>query len=363
MRALQEAEKTARAATDQESDLQSPSFGGAARRGAKRIWKTLLSLFLSALLFYLAFIQIQSKSLLDSLGRFDSTIVALLILLAAVRIFAVTQRWRLLLVVMATDPGFATSLRLTYEGALLNGFLPGSIAGDPYRILRLRGLGMGLSAASFATLLDRFVGVLTLAGLGFLGLVWALWSTGTQASPGSVLVAIAGLGCLAVAVMAALLFADRSPVSLPWIGDWVARELPGIRSSLKRLMRNPRQIMSVVGLSLLGHLALALMFVVPLATLTPQLSLGASLAMGFAISLAQLLPFSVGGWGVRELAAVSGFGLIGVAGPDALATSIAVGAVNSLILVPASLLFLLPRLQKQIGSHDAAGPATMMDRE
>lgn len=360
MRPLHEAGKSAQAATKQDSDKQPSSSELASRRGPIRFWKSLLSLFLSALLFYLAFIQIQSKSLIESLDRFDVTLVALLILLAAMRIFAVTQRWRLLLAVMATDPGFATSLRLTYEGALLNGFLPGSIAGDPYRILRLRGLGMGLSAASFATVLDRFVGVLTLAGLGFLGLPWALWATGAEAAPGSVLLAIAGLGCLAVAVMAGLLFADRSPLPLPWIGDWVARELPGIRSSLKRLLRNPRQIISVVGLSLLGHLALALMFVVPLATLAPQLSLNASLAMGFAISLAQLLPFSVGGWGVRELAAVSGFGLIGVSGSDALAASIGVGAVNSLILVPALLLFLLPRLQNR-PAYTEPDPATLAD--
>jgi hypothetical protein len=54
-----------------------------------------------------------------------------------------------------------------------------------------------------------------------------------------------------------------------------------------------------------------------------------------------MLPISVGGWGVREGAAIGLFGLVGVSSADALAWSILLGLAGIVAAIPGSLLWLI----------------------
>jgi uncharacterized membrane protein YbhN (UPF0104 family) len=55
------------------------------------------------------------------------------------------------------------------------------------------------------------------------------------------------------------------------------------------------------------------------------------------VILFQMLPISVGGWGVRELMAVTMLAAVGVPGPQALSASIVLGIVQMIACLPGSV--------------------------
>ncbi|MGO8920853.1 MAG: lysylphosphatidylglycerol synthase domain-containing protein [Stellaceae bacterium] len=52
------------------------------------------------------------------------------------------------------------------------------------------------------------------------------------------------------------------------------------------------------------------------------------------------LPVSIAGWGVREAAFVVGFGFVGLPASDALALSLLLGLVQTLVRLPGGLVWL-----------------------
>jgi uncharacterized membrane protein YbhN (UPF0104 family) len=61
------------------------------------------------------------------------------------------------------------------------------------------------------------------------------------------------------------------------------------------------------------------------------------------ITLFSTLPISIGGWGVREAAMVTIFGLVGVPPSAALIVSIQVGLLAVVLSLPGGVLFLVQR--------------------
>jgi hypothetical protein len=61
------------------------------------------------------------------------------------------------------------------------------------------------------------------------------------------------------------------------------------------------------------------------------------------VALVTALPISIGGWGVREVAMVGLFGLIGLPASAALALSVQLGVLSLLAALPGGLVLLLLR--------------------
>ena len=61
------------------------------------------------------------------------------------------------------------------------------------------------------------------------------------------------------------------------------------------------------------------------------------------VTLFATLPISIGGWGVREAAMVTFFGLVGVPPSAAVIVSIQLGLLGVVLSLPGGLLFLLQR--------------------
>jgi len=73
------------------------------------------------------------------------------------------------------------------------------------------------------------------------------------------------------------------------------------------------------------------------------LTLSTVLAIGPVIVLAQVLPVSVGGWGVREAAAVTLLAMTGIDATSALLVSITFGILVFLATSPGVLFWLILR--------------------
>jgi uncharacterized membrane protein YbhN (UPF0104 family) len=98
-----------------------------------------------------------------------------------------------------------------------------------------------------------------------------------------------------------------------------------------------------------------------------MIGLGLNLGMSLAdcmvltplIVLAAMLPISLGGWGVREGAAILLFGLVGLTRSDALALSVVFGLCTVAVSLPGSVLWFVQdragerrRMQQDAKSED-----------
>ena len=108
-----------------------------------------------------------------------------------------------------------------------------------------------------------------------------------------------------------------------------------------RGLRDPQRLSVVTLLAVLVHLlsfgavaAICGGIVLHVAPLTV-------VAVACLLTFAQVVPISIGGWGVREAASVSVFGLIGVAQGPALLASLLLGIAYAVASLPGALVWLV----------------------
>ena len=101
--------------------------------------------------------------------------------------------------------------------------------------------------------------------------------------------------------------------------------------------------MLIAGLTLAGQLLMLGCFVVGILAVSQGLPIASLFAASAIISLAASMPITVGGWGVREVAAVYVLGNLGIPAADALAMSVMVGLCSTLVIL-ASAPFCLRKL-------------------
>jgi uncharacterized membrane protein YbhN (UPF0104 family) len=294
--------------------------------------KVLLSVGLIGYLFYRHGLQYERFRSVDPL--LSTVTIAIVVLQIALN----TVRWRLILKhVIGTGPPYRRLFGIYYASVFFTQVLP-SIGGDVVRVLYGRMLGSSPGRLIISVVLDRGVALaallfVALLSLPFLGLFdqghTVLRSTGFVA--GGALAAAYG-GCFLMRpVRGASIWKD-----LPyWIRDLAESGAWSLtsRTGLCRL----------IPLSALVHLlSIAAIFVTAHAVHVP-LTVPAVLAVAPILLLAQVLPISIGGWGVREAAAVALLGMTGVDAASGLLVSIMVGVLLLLATLPGALFWLILR--------------------
>jgi hypothetical protein len=127
--------------------------------------------------------------------------------------------------------------------------------------------------------------------------------------------------------------------------------------------RNARNLLEVTGWTVLAQLLVLGCFVVVIQAFKPQVGLGAALAGAAVVSFVASLPISVNGWGIREIAAVYVFGYLGISGSDAVAGSVMVGLLATLVVVMAFPLVLRARPVSPAAAPRVCNPVHEADIE
>jgi uncharacterized membrane protein YbhN (UPF0104 family) len=249
-----------------------------------------------------------------------------------------TIRWRVILThISGTNPPYRQWFCIYYASAFFAQVLP-SIGGDLARILYARTLGATSGSIVISVLLDRGVALLVLLLVALPSLVFlapfdprhvVIRSIGIVAAGG---LAAAYGGCL----MARANWGSRMWAGLPqWARtliancDWSLTSRTGLRC--------------LIPLSALVHvLSIVAIFLTARAVQVP-LTLSMVLAIGPVVVLAHVLPISIGGWGVREAAAVTLLAMAGVDATSALLVSITFGILIFLATLPGVLFWLMLR--------------------
>ncbi|TVR79085.1 MAG: UPF0104 family protein [Rhodospirillales bacterium] len=247
-------------------------------------------------------------------------VVAILFLLAA-NLGVVAIRLDRILVFFGYPVGLWTAVRASTAGQLAGLVVfqvVGQLAG---RHVVLARHGVPGAAVTLSTAYERLA--LAVVG-GTVFVVGAVWLLGQAVVTEMVreLALTEIIATVAVAVALSL-----------WLGrSQFERLVIGRALSLRALA----QAAMVAALTVMGQMLVLGSFVIGIHALNSEASLVDLLAAAAVVSFAAALPISINGWGVREVAAIYTFGLLGIPAADALAVSILIGVAATLVVLAAA---------------------------
>jgi len=247
-----------------------------------------------------------------------------------------TLRWMQVMRSLGLRSRFDTLLSHSLAGQFVSNALPTTIGGDVVRISRLS-KNTGDSPGSFSSVvLDRLTGWIVLPLITLLGLLLnpSLRELGTQTR----LVVAVALGTLVLLILV-LYAADHRLLG----GRFRNREgwqrfVAAIHLGLGSLRRRPMAVVSVVAVGFVYQFVLVLSAFMAAQALGIAVGLTALMVFFPIVLIAQVMPISIAGLGVREFMFVFLLSAVGVPDQQALALGLLVWILTvatSLLGVPA----------------------------
>ena len=243
-------------------------------------------------------------------------------------------RWHVILSTESPSPGPAALAKIVFVGLFFNQVLPSGIGGDAVRILRCRRLGIGLAAAIRSILIDRASGYAVFVLLYALTLPSLLHILADRGQRGAALTMFAG----AVAGAAGLLLFDRLParlLRLPMLG-----QIAALSRASRSTFGQPQRAVAVFALSAAVVALNVLVYKVLGDGLGHNLPLASWAVVVPPVTLMQLFPVALAGWGVREVGVVVALAGFGVPAEAALAISLLFGLCQFAVALPGGLIWL-----------------------
>ncbi len=306
-----------------------------ARGGAKLAIIALKLIVTAACFWYLSW-QVDLSAVSSAILLLDLRWAALAVLMAMVQIPLVGLRWRAILGSLGAVPQQMTAISIiaiTAIGLFFAQVLP-SVAGEGIRAWLLVRLGGNWRHAVTSVVIDRGVGV----GLAIaLGLVILLLPSGLSALGGyrNVVLMIYGtllLGAAIVVLVPGFIALLERVRYLRWVA--------ALAIDARRVVLGPKCLI-VFGIASLIH-AFTILIIWSLGRAQGLLLPMPDAAVLFVVMIGVgLVPISINGWGLRELAVVALLGRHGVNPEQALVFSVCFGLVLAIASLPGALAWVL----------------------
>lgn len=264
-------------------------------------------------------------------GAHPGWLAAALAALAAQTVLS-AWRWRLVAGRLGLHLGPVEALREYWLAQAVNMVLPGGVLGDAARATRSRGPA-GLAVAAQAVVVERLAGQAGLIALLAAGLAGTAVLPGGFDPPG-LLAGPLGAVLLAVSTVALLLGAGRLPGA-------AGRGLSGLRAAWVLSVAAPGARGPQAMLSLATAACNVAAFGCAARAVGADLAPGAALVLVPLVLCAMLLPVAIGGWGLREGAAVALLPLAGLGAAQALAASLSFGLILLVSVLPGVAVLLV----------------------
>ncbi len=252
-----------------------------------------------------------------------------------VSFFLATYRWQKISATLGVERPFKTMFSHFMSGQFVSNFLPSTIGGDVLRVTRLS-METGKPQNSFASvIIDRFCGWPVLAAISLMGFALSpsLYSNGKGAE-GLTAVLIVGGVLVAFILLSIVATLDITSRKLKR-AEGVWRYISAINIGLVALRKNILHGLEVVVITFGMQFAMILAAVGAVEALDIQeIGFYALMAWIPLVLIVQVIPISVGGFGVREIALTIAFTTLGV--PDGKAVQL--GLLLALLNIGVSLI-------------------------
>ena len=299
-------------------------------------WKLLLRSAVSIVLLALLVRRVHVSSLVPTWDLPTALSLGGALLLTLTGIVLSTIRWRQVLQALGLPTGVRPLLSHYLAGLFVGNFLPSTIGGDVLRVARLAAVNGDRPDTFASVVLERLTGWLVLPMLTLGAMV---------VNPGLVRLGAASTVALTISITTlVLLGCTLAVVASPKLGGRLAgrpgwqRFAGAVHVGLGRLRAHPVAALSVLAAGVAYQLVVVLSGLLATRALDLDVSLTAAMAFMPAVAIAQVIPISLGGLGVREGAFVLFLGPLGVPTASAVALGLLVYGLNlcvSLLGAPA----------------------------
>jgi glycosyltransferase 2 family protein len=317
------------------SDLEttaSPRGGG-----ARKVAILAVKLLVTGACFWYVSRQIDLSQVLSAIPLLDFRWAAFAILGIMLQIPLLGLRWRNIVDALAARNERMTRAVIIAAagiGVFFAQVLP-SVAGDGVRAWLLVRLGCDWRNSVTSVVIDRGVGMGLLIALGFIILLLP-----------SGLIALGGYRDVVLVVYGGLLLAGAlglllAPKIVPPLAQWrYSRWFARLTADVHRVLLGPKGPMILGGGCLIHALAIVVVWSLGRAQ-GVVLSVSDAAVLLTAMVGVTLVPISISGWGLRELAVVSLLGNYGIAPEKALLLSVSFGLALIVASLPGALAWLL----------------------
>ena len=230
-------------------------------------------------------------------------------------------RWWVVMGSIARPIPLRAALTATFESVFFQQVVPAGIGGDISRGVRAYDLGVSPQWALIGVVIDRGLGLL-FVGVTIVAAAGAAQSSLIVARAFSALL-LTSVGILAGAGCAVLIGACRAPRWLPM----QAAPVIALLCAFSRCMRSPRFLSRVSLLLVCSNVTYIASFFFCARALDVHITAWDAAIIVQGMVLVSMLPISVGGWGLRESAAVILFAPLGIDAAHSMAVSVLFGLV------------------------------------
>jgi glycosyltransferase 2 family protein len=265
------------------------------RRRSLLLW---LRMLVSAVLLAVLVTKIHPENLLPK-NQHLSTLVFLVLglLLTGFGVVLSAWRWQRVLHVFDADVPLRTLASHYFAGQFVGNVLPSTIGGDVLRVSR-GAVSAGSGSVSFASVaIERLSGFIALPLLVFLG--FAIRPSLIEGDHAWVALAIAGGTLLLLGVILVLAGSPRLAGRFKDHENWM-RFIGAVHVGIDQLRHRKREALGILAAALVYQVSVVASIVCAAHVLDLALPTGAIIAFVPAVAMAQTVPLSVSGFGVRE---------------------------------------------------------------
>lgn len=271
---------------------------GALRARSRRWWLLALRVTVSLALLAVLVSKLDLDGVLgrqrdaSTLGWLTAAIVAALIGIAL-------SAWRWQRVLAVFDVGVRLRVLLSHylAGQFVGNVLPSTIGGDVLRITRGTH-STGSSSTAFASVvLERLTGFVALPLLCCIG--FALQPSLLGEDHAWIALAISGATLLALVIIVLAAGGPRLAGRFREHDNWM-RFIGAVHVGVARMRARPRLVAAVIGTAVIYQASTVLTVWLAARTLGVEVATAAIIAFVPAVAMAQVVPISVGGFGIRE---------------------------------------------------------------
>lgn len=206
-------------------------------------------------------------------------------------------RWQRVLDVLGAPVSLRTLTSHYFAGQFLGNVLPSTIGGDVLRVTR-GGRSTGSTPVAFASVvLERLTGFVALPLLAFIGL--ATTPAVFSETAGWIALAIAVGALVALVVILVIAASPRIAGRFASHENWT-RFIGAVHESVLTIRGHPHRSFELLGAAVIYQITTVLVVWCAVNTMNVKLPFTAILAFAPVVAMAQVLPLSLGGLGVRE---------------------------------------------------------------